>query len=51
MQVGGTVDVIDGVMLNTSIEHPSTTELGEEGERAARGCLSGCVWCRGRVLC
>jgi hypothetical protein len=37
MQVGGTTDVIDGVMLNTSIEHPSTTELGEEGERTARG--------------
>ncbi|KIM84799.1 hypothetical protein PILCRDRAFT_369587 [Piloderma croceum F 1598] len=36
MRVGGTMDVIDGVVLNTSIDHPSTTELGEEEEMAAR---------------
>jgi hypothetical protein len=36
MRVGGTMDVIDGVVLNTSIDHPSTTDLGEE-EKAARG--------------
>jgi hypothetical protein len=37
MHVGGTMDVIDGVVLNTNINHPSTTELGEEEEKAARG--------------